>query len=62
MKHFVSVLLCAAMCTLLTVAAWGITPALTCDTSNIPLMIALLALAIIAIVVVLILMNKNKRK
>ena len=59
MKHLVSVLLCAALCTLLTVAAWGITPALTGDTSNIPLMIALLAVAIIAM---LILMNKNKRK
>ena len=62
MKHLVSVLLCAALCTLLTVAAWGITPALTGDTSNIPLVVARLAVGIIAIVVVLILMNKNKRK
>lgn len=62
MKPFISALLCAALCTLLTVAAWGITPALTGDTSNIPLMIVLLAVAIIAIVVVLIMMNKNKRK
>ena len=60
MKHFVSALLCAALCALLAVPAWAITPALTGDTSNIPLMIALAA-AIIAIVVVLIMMNKKKR-
>lgn len=61
MKHFVSALLCAALCALLAVPAWAITPALTGDTSNIPLMIALAAVAIIAIVVVLIMMNKKRR-
>lgn len=61
MKHFVSALLCAALCALTIVPAWGITPALTGDTSNIPLMIALAAVAVIAIVVVLIVMNKKNR-
>ena len=61
MKHFVSALLCAALCALTVVPAWGITPALTGDTSNMPLMIALAAVAVIAIVVVLIVMNKKKR-
>ena len=61
MKHFVSALLCAALCALTVVPAWGITPALTGDTSNMPLMIALAAVAVIAIVVVLIVMNRKKR-
>lgn len=61
MKHFVSALLCAALCALTIVPAWGITPALTGDTSNIPLMIALAAVAVVAIVVVLIVMNKKNR-
>ena len=61
MKHFVSALLCAALCALTIVPAWGITPALTGDTSNIPLMIALAAVAVVAIVVVLVMMNRKKR-
>lgn len=61
MKHFISALLCAALCALTVVPAWGITPALTGDTSNIPLLIVLAAVAVIAIVVVLVMMNKKKR-
>lgn len=61
MKHFVSALLCAALCALTIVPAWGITPALTGDTSNIPLLIALAAVAVVAIVVVLVMMNRKKR-
>ena len=61
MKHFVSALLCAVLCALTIVPAWGITPALTGDTSNIPLLIALAAVAVIAIVVVLVMMNKKKK-
>lgn len=61
MKHLFSAILCAALCAVMTVSAWGITPALTGDTSNIPLMIALCAVAVIAIVVVLIVMNKKKK-
>ena len=61
MKHLVSAFLCAALCALLTVPALAITPAMTGDTSNIPLMIVLAAVAIIAIVVVLIMMNKKKK-
>ena len=56
MKHFVSALLCTALCALTVVPAWGVTPALTGDTSNIPLLIVLAA-----IVVLLIMMNKKKR-
>lgn len=61
MKHLISMLLCTALCAVLTISAWGITPAVTGDTSNIPLMIALAAVAIVAIVVVLIVMNKKSR-
>ena len=61
MKHVVSMLLCAALCTLMTVSAWGITPAVTGDESNIPLMIVLAVVAVVAIVVVLVMMNKKKR-
>ena len=61
MKHFVSALLCTALCALTVVPAWGVTPALTGDTSNIPLLIVLAAVAVIAIVVLLIMMNKTKR-
>lgn len=39
----------------------GRPPALTGDTSNIPLLIVLAAVAVIAIVVLLIMMNKKKR-
>lgn len=60
MKKLVSVLLSAALCAMLGVGAWGIVPAATGDTSNIPLMIALVAVAIIAIVVVLVLMRRKK--
>lgn len=60
MKKFVSVLLSAALCAMLSVGAWGIVPAATGDTSNIPLMIVLAAVVIIAIVAVLILMNRKK--
>lgn len=60
MKKLVSVLLSAALCAMLSVGAWGIVPAATGDTSNIPLMIALVAVAIIAIVVVLVLMRRKK--
>lgn len=60
MKKFVSVLLSAALCAMLCVSAWGIVPAATGDTSNIPLMIVLAAVVIIAIVAVLILMNRKK--
>ena len=49
------------MCALTVVPAWGVTPALTGDTSNIPLLIVLAAVAVIAIVVLLIMMNKKKR-
>lgn len=61
MKHLITLLLCSALCTLLTIPTWGIIPAATGDTSNIPLMIALAAVAIIAIVVVLIMMNRKKK-
>ena len=61
MKRLFSTILCAALCAVMTVSAWGITPALTGDTSNIPLMTALCAVAVIAIVVVLIVMNKKKK-
>lgn len=61
MKAFVSAMLCAALCAALTVPAWAITPAVTGDTSNIPLMIALAAVAVIAIVVLLVAMNKKKK-
>lgn len=60
MKKFVSVLLTAALCAMLSVSAWGIVPAATGDTSNIPLMIVVAAVVIIAIVAVLILMNRKK--
>lgn len=60
MKKLVSVLLSAALCAMLSVGAWGIVPAATGDTSNIPLMITLVAAAIIAIVVVLVLMRRKK--
>ena len=39
MKRFVSAALCAALCAVTTVSAWGVTPAVTGDTSNIPLLI-----------------------
>lgn len=61
MKRFVSAILCAALCAVMTVSAWGVVPAVTGDTSNMPLMITLCAVAIIAIVVVLIVMNKRKK-
>lgn len=61
MKRFASILLGAALCAMTTVSAWGITPAVTGDDSNIPLMIALAAVAVIAIVVVLVMMNKKKK-
>ena len=61
MKHLFSAILCAALCAVMTVSAWGITPALTGDTSNIPLLIVLAAVAVIAIVVVLVMMNRKKR-
>ena len=61
MKAFVSALLCAALCAVLMVPAWAVTPAVTGDTSNIPLMIALAAVAVIAIVVLLVAMNKKKK-
>lgn len=60
MKHVVSAMLCAAMCALTVVSAWGITPAVTGDESNIPLMIGLAAAAVIAIVVVLVMMKKRR--
>ena len=60
MKHVVSTMLCAAMCALTVVSAWGITPAVTGDESNIPLMIGLAAAAVIAIVVVLVMMKKRR--
>ena len=61
MKAFVSALLCAALCAALMVPAWAVTPVVTGDTSNIPLMIALAAVAVIAIVVLLVAMNKKKK-
>ena len=61
MKRFASILLGAALCAMTTVSAWGITPAVTGDESNIPLMIVLAAVAVIAIVVVLVMMNRKKR-
>lgn len=61
MKHAVSALLCAALCALTTVSAWGIAPAVTGDETNIPLLIAMAAVAVIAIVVVLVMMNRKKR-
>lgn len=61
MKHFVSVVLSAALCAALMVPAWAIVPAATGDTSNMPLMIGLAAVAVVAIVVVLIVMNKKKK-
>ncbi len=61
MKHAVSALLCAALCALPPVSAWGIAPAVTGDETNIPLLIALAAVAVIAIVVVLVMMNRKKR-
>ena len=61
MKHFVSVVLSAALCAALMVPAWAVAPAVTGDTSNIPLMIVLAAVAVIAIVVVLVMMNKKKK-
>lgn len=61
MKRFVSIMLCAALCALTTVSAWGIAPAATGDTSNITLLIVLAAVAIIAIVAVLVMMNKKRK-
>ncbi len=61
MKHFVSVVLSAALCAALMVPVWAITPAATGDTSNIPLLIGLAAVAVAAIVVVLVMMNKKKK-
>ena len=61
MKRFASILLSAALCAMTAVSAWGITPAVTGDDSNIPLMIVLSAVAVIAIVVVLVMMNKKKK-
>ncbi len=61
MKRFVSAALCAALCAVTTVSAWGVTPAVTGDTSNIPLLIVLCAVAVIAIVAVLVIMNKKKK-
>ncbi len=60
MKKLISALLCALLGTLTVVPAWGFSSALTGDTSNMPLMIALLAVAVIAIVVVLVVMKKRK--
>ena len=60
MKKLISALLCALLGTLTVVPAWGFSSALTGDTSNMPLMIALLAVAVIAIVVVLVDMKKRK--
>lgn len=60
MKHVVSAMLCTVLCALTVVSAWGITPAVTGDESNIPLMIGLAAAAVIAIVVVLVMMKKRR--
>ena len=61
MKFFVSAMLCAALYAALMVPAWAVAPAVTGDTSNIPLMIVLAAVAVIAIVVLLVAMNKKKK-
>ena len=62
MKHFVSALLCTALCALTVVPAWGVTPALTGDTTTIPLLSGPPAVAASAIVVLLTTMNKTNRK
>ena len=61
MKHFVSALLCTALCALTVVPAWGVTPALTGDTSNMGLWIAMVVVALIAVVVLLIVGRKKKK-
>lgn len=60
MKHLTLCTLCAALVSLLSVSAWGVSP-VTGDTSNMPLMIGLLVGAAVLLVVVVIVMKKRKK-
>ena len=62
MKKLISALLCALLGTLTVVPAWGFSSALTGDTSNMGLWIAMVVVAVIAVVVLLIVGAKKKKK